>query len=102
MVDGAAIDSLVWDFYSKIAMEVTSKTKIIFKSPPHGIPPVVVSKGIDPEIKNRLRKIFLDLHEDEESKKILNKMMIDKFVLVEDKQYDSIREMIDLTEQKKI
>ncbi len=100
MVDGAAIDSLVWDFYSKIAMEVTSKTKIIFKSPPHGIPPVVVSSGIDPEIKNRLRKIFLGLHEDEKSKKILDKMMIDKFVVVSDSQYDSIREMMDLVEQK--
>ena len=101
MVDGAAVDSIVWDFYNKTAPEVTSKTRIILKSPPYGIPPVVVSSGIDPEIKNRLREIFLGLHEDEKSKKILKKMMIDKFVMTSDSQYDSIRKMIDLMEQKK-
>ncbi len=101
LIDGAAVDSLVWEFYNKTLPEVTSKTKIIYKSPPYGIKPVVVSSWVDSEMKSRLRKIFLGLHEDEKSKKILNKMMIDKFVLVEDNQYDSIREMIALIEQKK-
>lgn len=98
-VSGAAVDSLIWDFYNQTQPEVTSKTKIILKSSPYGIPPFVVSSGIDPETKNRLRDVFLGLHKDETSKKILEKMMIDKFVLVDDNQYNSIREMIALIGQ---
>ncbi len=98
-VDGAAVDSLIWEYYNKVRPEITSKTKIILKSSPYGIPPFVVSSGIDPETKNRLRKILLSLHEDEKGKKILKKMMIDKFVLVDDSQYNSIREMTALIGQ---
>jgi phosphonate transport system substrate-binding protein len=100
IISGAAVDSLIWEYYNKKYPEITSKTKIIIKSPPYGIPPVVVSPGIDPELKNRLRKIFLDLHNDEKSKKILERMMINKFVVVEDNNYYSIREMIALLEQE--
>jgi len=99
LVDGAAVDSLIWDYYNKTKPEVTSKTKIILKSLPYGIPPFVVSSGIDPETKNKLRDIFLSLHKDEKSKKVLKKMMIDKFVLVDDSQYGSIRKMIGLLGQ---
>jgi phosphonate transport system substrate-binding protein len=100
IISGAAVDSLIWEYYNKKYPEITSKTKIIIKSPPYGIPPVVVSPGIDPELKNRLRKIFLDLHNDEKSKKILERMMINKFVVVEDNNYYSIREMIALLKQE--
>jgi phosphonate transport system substrate-binding protein len=100
IISGAAVDSLIWEYYNRKYPEITSKTKIITKSPPYGIPPVVVTPDIDPEIKNRLKEIFLGLHEDEKGKKILQRLIIDKFVIVEDNNYNSIREMIALIEQK--
>ena len=101
IVDGAAVDSLIWDYYNKFNPELTSRTKIILRSPPYGIQPVVVPPGIAPEIKNKLRKIFLNIHKDEKGKKILEGMMIDKFVVGNDASYDSIRGMIALMERKK-
>ena len=101
IVDGAAVDSLIWDYYNKSNPELTLKTRIILKSPPYGIQPVVVPPGIDPEIKNKLRKIFLDIHKDEKGKKILEGMMIDRFVAGDDASYNSIRGMIALMEQRK-
>jgi phosphonate transport system substrate-binding protein len=93
IVDGAAVDSLVWEYANRTNPEFTSRTKVIRKSPPYGIPPVVVPKGLEPELKRRLREIFLSAHEDEKSKEILKGMMIDRFVMGDDSAYDSIRQM---------
>ncbi len=93
VVDGAAVDSLIWEYANKTSPKFTSMTRIILKSPPYGIPPVVVPKGLDPALKDRLRKIFLEAHTDPKGAEILKKMYIDRFVMIDDKAYDSIREM---------
>jgi len=92
-VDAAAVDSLVWEYANRKNPEFTSKTKVILKSPPYGIPPVVARTSLDPEIKNILRQAFLDVHKSPEGRKILKNMMIEEFVKVEDSAYESIREM---------
>jgi phosphonate transport system substrate-binding protein len=93
VVDGAAVDSLIWEYLNRTNPEFTSRTKVIQKSPPYGIPPVVVRNGMDPRVKEKLRRIFLTAHEDPQGREILKGMMIDKFVLIEDSAYDSIRAM---------
>ena len=95
VVDGAAVDSLIWEYENRTSPEFTSGTKIIERSPPYGIPPVVVRKGLDPELKERVRQVFLDAHRDEQGAGILKGMMVDRFVRIEDSAYDSIREMQD-------
>ena len=93
LVDGAAVDSLVWDYLDKTDPEYTSQTKIILKSPPYGIPPVVVRPGLDGKMKERLKDIFLNVHNDEAGREILKGMMIDRFVPANDSAYASVREM---------
>lgn len=93
LADGAAVDSLVYEYMKETKPEVISKTRIIETSPPFGIPPVVVSKGIDPFLEQRLKDIFLNMDKDEEGIKILSEIMIDRFVIINDNAYDSIREM---------
>ncbi len=93
VVDGAAVDSLIWEYVDRINPELTSRTKIIVKSSPYGIPPIVVRPGLDLEIKKKLKEILLNAHKDAKGKEILKGMMVDKFVPVNDSAYDSIREM---------
>jgi phosphonate transport system substrate-binding protein len=93
MVDGAAVDSLIWEYLNERNPELTSQTKIIARSPPYGIPPVVVRPGLPADLKEELGRIFLNAHLDEKGQAILAKMKIDKFVPIDDKAYDSIREM---------
>jgi len=93
VVDGAAVDSLVWNYLDRTDPEYTSKTRIILKSEPFGIPPVVVRPGLDARTITSLRKIFLNVHNDEKGRKILKGMMIDKFVAADDAAYDSVRHM---------
>jgi len=93
IVDGASVDSLIWDYANKMSPQYTSKTKIIRKSAPYAIPPVAVRPGLDKDLKKALRQVFLNAHTDPEGKELLKKMMIDKFVEIDDANYDSIREM---------
>jgi len=93
LVDGAAVDSLIWDYANATNPEFTSRTKIIKKSAPFGIPPVVVPQGLNPQLKEQLQDIFLNMHEDTEGKTILEKVKIDRFIKIEDSAYDPVREM---------
>lgn len=93
LVDGAAVDSLVYDHMVANDPELASKTKIIARWGPYGIPPIVISPALDPQLKQQLRDFFLDIHDSDEGRKILNDLVIDKFVVVADDSYDSIREM---------
>ncbi len=93
IADGAAVDSLIYEYMKTTKPEIISKTKIIEISPPFGIPPVLVPKDINPFLEQRLRDIFLNMDKDEEGRKILSKIMIDRFVNINDNAYDSVREM---------
>ena len=93
LVDGAAVDSLIWDYANTTDPEFTSKTRIINKSPSYGIPPLVVPKGLDPVIKARLKEVFITMHMNDQGKSILDKVKIDRFIEIQDNAYDSIREM---------
>ena len=103
IVDGAAVDSLIWEYENRTSPEFTSRTKIILKSPPYGIPPVVVRPGLDPELKERIRRVFLNTNKDARGREILKGMMIDKFLPIDDAAYASIRDMkVWIEKQKKI
>ena len=93
IAEGAAVDSLVYEYMKEIRPDIIAKTRIIETSPPFGIPPVVVSKDIDPFLEEKLRNIFLGMDKDEEGKRILSLVKIDRFVILNDSSYDSIREM---------
>ncbi len=93
LADGAAVDSLVYEYIKNTKPEIIAKTRIIEISPPFGIPPVVVPVAIDQFLEQRLKNIFLNMDKDEEGMKILSNVRIDRFVSINDNAYDSIREM---------
>ena len=93
IVDGAAVDSLIWEYLNAKSPEFTAKTRILEKSQPYGIPPIVVSNSLAPELKERLRKAVLGAADDLRGQEILRQMKIDRFVEISDSAYDSVREM---------
>ncbi len=90
LVDGAAVDGLIWEFYQQRNPSLSSATRVIRKSEAYGIPPVVASESLSPEIKEPVRRLLLSMHEDPEGKKILRELMIDRFVSPQEEWYESI------------
>jgi len=93
LIDGAAVDGLIWEYMNSKDPSLTSQTRIIKKSEPYGIPPIVVPATLEKNLKENLRNLFLTIHTEAEGKKILNKLSIDKFIVIDDQKYDSIRKM---------
>ena len=93
LVDGAAIDGLIWEYYDSKNSSLTSQTRIIRKSDPYGIPPIVAHRDADPELKDRIRQFLLSMHEDPEGQRILCELMIDRFIEPREEWYQTIRNM---------
>jgi len=93
LVEGAAVDSLVYDWLKQTNPYLTSRTKIILISPAFGIPPVVVPKNLDSQMKKNLENFFLNLEKEEKGRKILSELKIERFVKPDDRLYNSIRLM---------
>lgn len=93
IVDAASVDSLIWEYARRVKPEHAAKTRIVWTSPAYGIPPVVVRPGLDRDLVQRLKAIFLAFDADEKGRAILENMMLDRFVEARDTDYDSIRAM---------
>ncbi|HLB69583.1 MAG TPA: phosphate/phosphite/phosphonate ABC transporter substrate-binding protein [Candidatus Methanoperedens sp.] len=93
LAEGAAVDSLVFEYMKETKPEIISKVRVIETSPDFGIPPVVVPEDIDPFLEQRLKNIFLKMNKDDEGRRILSRIRIERFVEINDSAYDSVREM---------
>ena len=93
LVDGAAVDGLVWEYYQHKNPLWTSGTRVIKKSEPYGIPPVVVSNAIPMELKGQIQHLLLSMHQDAAGRKILQELMIDRFLAPQEEWYDTVRQV---------
>lgn len=93
IVDAASVDSIIFDYIKANNPQKVSNLKIIKKSEPFGMPPVVVHPKIESDLKRELQSVFLNMSTDPQGKEILSHLDIDRFVLGEDSEYNSIRKM---------
>lgn len=91
VADGANVDSLVYDHLVARDPSLAQKTRVIQRSPPFGIPPVVVNPNLSPQTKATLRELLLQITYDGEGQAILRNLRIDRFVQVPEHIYDSAR-----------
>jgi phosphonate transport system substrate-binding protein len=93
LVDGGAVDSLVYDVMVVRAPDLARRLRIVGRSPRWGNPPVVVHPRIDAFLRDRLRDIFLSMSEDPTARPFLTDLMIDRFVPLDDAYYRDVRGM---------
>ncbi|MCU0556893.1 MAG: phosphate/phosphite/phosphonate ABC transporter substrate-binding protein [Desulfobacterales bacterium] len=93
LVDGAAVDGHLWEYYHQKNPFFTSMTRVIKKSSPFGSPPLVASAYLPTQLKNRIREIALNMHQDPEGRRILAELMIDRLVVPEEVWYAPVKEL---------
>ena len=91
--DVSAVDSLVYDYDLKSNPDFVRQTKIIKILGPAGIPPVVVSSKTPADLRQKIKSALLGMKDDPVGRRILDKVLIDRFTVVDDSNYDSIRQM---------
>lgn len=92
-VDGAAIDSTVWDWEVKQRPELLEQLRVIALLGPSGMPPLVIQKEVPAELRTAVRHILLTMHEHETGRAILAAGQISHFAAVNDSHYDDVRQM---------
>ncbi len=94
VADGAAVDSLVYEFAIARDPTLADKLRIIHRSPDFGIPPVVVSPFTRPQVKIDLQTLLLEMSNDPAAKDALASIGVEDFVLIDDSAYDGVRELL--------
>jgi phosphonate transport system substrate-binding protein len=94
LVDAAAVDGHQWEYFERFNPAQTSKTRVILKSQPFGSPPLVASARLPDDLKSKIRELILSLHTDPEGKRILENLLIDRFVAPQEEWYEPARAMI--------
>lgn len=93
VVEAAAVDSVVLEYMQSTDPEVVDRVRIVEQWGPFGISPLVVHPAVDPNLKEQLQNILLDMDEDQVGKSILQELMTDEFVVPDEGIYESVREM---------
>lgn len=94
LADGAAVDSLIYDYAIARDPALAEKVRLIHRSPPFGVPPVVVSPTIRPQLKAELQALLLAMADEAEGAASLSAIGVDRFVLIDDSAYNSARELL--------
>ncbi len=91
VADGAAVDNLVYEFALAREPELEGQVKVIDRSEPFAVPPVVAGPSLRPQVRAELEDLLLRMHEDPTGRQVLAVVGIDRFETIADEAYDSVR-----------
>ncbi len=94
IADVAAVDSLIFDYELKHNPELGSSLRVIHKSPPFGINPIVASRKTPRVMVDAVKRILLEMGRDAEGRRILDLLRVDDFIGPPEGLYESSRKMI--------
>jgi phosphonate transport system substrate-binding protein len=92
-IDAAAIDTTVLDLVRAQDERIGSHLRVLTTLGPSPIPPLVISRSLDPELRHRIRESILSMHLEQAGIKLLEKGNILRFQRVSDSDYNPIRDM---------
>lgn len=101
-IDASAIDSTVLELEIALHPEIKKQIRIIDTWGPSPIPPWVVHKSLDRDLKRSIQKTLLEMHTDPVGADILEQGQFARFVSVTDKDYNPIRKMVEIAQMVKL
>ncbi len=99
-VEGASVDSIVYEHTSMVAPYITNKLKVIQKFGPFPATPFVVSRRLDPSKVEVIKRTLLEMHQEEEGRRILKNMGILGFTYLDPENYKTIVRMLSYITEK--
>lgn len=94
LVDGAAVDHLVYLAMVQRDPALARRVRVIRTSEPIGTPPVVMGPEVDPVLKVTIRELLTQMHETPHGRSILDGIHIERWVQPPADAYDPIVRML--------
>lgn len=93
VADGGAVDSYIWEYLQILKPDVTSKTRVIQKSPAFGFPPLVSSKRTEAKVVEQMKSVLLEMSKGPQGRQLLDGFKLDAFGDFPPELFDAIRQM---------
>ena len=97
LVDAAAVDSLVYDYLVRREPSIAANTRVVWRSPPYGINPLVVHPAMAPALRLQLETILVGMDQDRQGQEVLRILGVDAFVRPDAGAYDLVEAMMEAT-----
>lgn len=93
--DATALDSHLLDVLLHEQPELASRLRVVEMLGPSTIPPLVITKRLNSELKRDVQAILLTMHHDPQAASQLSRGRIARFAPITDEHYDDLRAMFD-------
>jgi phosphonate transport system substrate-binding protein len=97
-VQASAIDSLVLAIELRDHPELVPQLRVIESLGPSTIQPFAATSRVPPSLRQDIQAVLTEMHQDRDAKALLERGFIDRFVAVQDQDYDDIRQMLGMCE----
>ncbi len=97
--DASFVDSLVLDYDREKGLGHAQEVRVIESVGPSTVGPLVVSTRIPAELRDKLQRELLRMHEDPEGRRLLDEALLERFVRVDDASYADVRSMKEAAEK---
>lgn len=97
IVDAASVDGIVFDDLITNSPQKYNNVRIVEKSSPFGIPPLVISRHVNAKERKQMEQFFLNLDKTPKGLQLLNGLKIEKFEKPQSKNYISVGKFVPKT-----
>jgi len=94
LAQGAAVDSYVWETLQRVNPALVAKTRVIWKSPEYGFPPIVAQHKVGSKDFAEFQTVLFNMHRDPAGRALLEKLNLDGFVGGSPRMYQEVVEMM--------
>lgn len=94
VAQGASVDSYVWESLAKVRPDITAKTRIAWKSPLYGFPPLVAQRNVSPSDFALIQRVLMEMPGNAQGRELLNRLNLDGFIKGSPKLYDGVAAMM--------
>ncbi|AHN74564.1 ABC transporter substrate-binding protein [Pandoraea pnomenusa] len=98
LASAGEIDGYVFDTMAKQLPDSVSGVRVAWKSPAYGFPPLVARKGLSMETFARIQLALLAMPESADGRELLEHLNLDRFVIGDDRLFDSIRSLVRISD----
>lgn len=98
---GGMVDGYVWETLAVNEPELIRRTRVVFKSPEYGFPPLVVRRNLKQKHTDYLQQVLMGMPTDVIGLDLLRRLNLDGFTIGNDELYDRIEDAVKILEGNK-
>lgn len=100
LAHGGAVDSYIWDSLAIVKPQLTAATRVAWRSPEYGFPPLVAHRTAREEDFLAMQNVLLGMATDPEGSRILKRLNLDGFIKGDPSLYESVARMMQVFGEK--